>query len=55
MFLRTATMGSNTSGSTLRIASAGNSKANIVSIYDLTSGVLETKAGQSIVDILRIL
>lgn len=55
MFLRTAAMASDTSGSTLRIASARDSKANIVSIYNLTSGVLEAKAGQSIVDVLRLL
>ena len=55
MFLRTATMGSDTSGSTLRITSARDSKANIVSIYYLTSGFLESKAGQSIVDVLRVL
>ena len=55
MFLRTATMGPDTSGSTLRIASAGDSKANVMSIYNLTSGVLEAKAGQSIVDVLRLL
>lgn len=55
MFLRTATLGSDTARSTLRIASARDSKADIVSVYDLTSGVLEAKAGQSIVNVLRIL